>query len=349
MVVIIGLRTQPWNNLTRTLEYLCSKEERTWKSRKFNQMRLDEVSCTQRNHVVFWLRKVAVSMNFGADTFALSVDLLDRFLATLKVRPKFLECVAVGCLYIAAKIKEEDDMIPITPEFVIDCNSSCSANELLRMERLILEKFEWYADYVTCVDFMQIYFALLLQVVWEENFTNEHMIEKYKELEIKLSSCLQYHRLASFKPRVLALALISIELEQQQQQTNIDWLACISYLQRLAKVESESLLQCRELVVRVLVYKVVRLESSDLAFISRAAAVINDYNLLNTLLMKSNVVSGGDNICDRRPTYADVVSGRVQTSTSPIISCATQLQNEDQKIITTQSCTVQTNLYIKTH
>jgi hypothetical protein len=67
-----------------------------------------------------------------------------------------LECLAVGCLYIAAKCKEEDDTIPITPEFVIDCNASCSANELLRMERLILEKFDWFADFVTSVDFLQL-------------------------------------------------------------------------------------------------------------------------------------------------------------------------------------------------
>jgi hypothetical protein len=73
----------------------------------------------------------------------------------VKVRPKFLECLAVGCLYIAAKCKEEDDTIPITPEFVVDCNASCSANELLRMERLILEKLDWYADFVTSVDFLQ--------------------------------------------------------------------------------------------------------------------------------------------------------------------------------------------------
>ena len=74
----------------------------------------------------------------------------------VKVRPKFLECLAVGCLYIAAKCKEEDDTIPITPEFVVDCNASCSANELLRMERLILEKLDWYADFVTSVDFLQL-------------------------------------------------------------------------------------------------------------------------------------------------------------------------------------------------
>jgi cyclin G2 len=128
-------------------------------------MRLDEVNSSQRNHASSWLRKVAASLHFGIDTYALSVELLDRFMATLKVRPKFLECLAVGCLYIAAKCKEEDDAIPITPEFVIDCNASCSANELLRMERLILDKFDWFADHVTSVDFLQTYFALLLHTV----------------------------------------------------------------------------------------------------------------------------------------------------------------------------------------
>ena len=73
-----------------------------------------------------------------------------------KVRPKFLECLAVGCLYLAAKCKEEDDQIAITPEFVIDCNANCSSNELLRMERLILEKFDWFVDFVTPVDFLQL-------------------------------------------------------------------------------------------------------------------------------------------------------------------------------------------------
>jgi len=45
----------------------------------------DEVNSSQRNHASSWLRKVAVSMHFGIDTYALSVELLDRFLATLKV------------------------------------------------------------------------------------------------------------------------------------------------------------------------------------------------------------------------------------------------------------------------
>ncbi|UJR29895.1 hypothetical protein I4U23_017443 [Adineta vaga] len=309
VAVVVGLRTggQTINSLTSFLERLCEKEQRTWKERIFNQMRLDEVNSSQRNHASLWLRKVAVSMHFGIDTYALSVDLLDRFLATLKVRPKFLECLAVGCLYIAAKCKEEDDTIPITPEFVIDCNASCSANELLRMERLILEKFNWFADFVTSVDFLQIYFTLLLLKTGNQHEGEENanvLVDKYTDLELKLASCLQHHRLASFKPSILALALISLELEKQQVQEpemNIDWLALISYLQQLAKVESDALLSCRDLIVRLSPsYKVVRLELADLAFISRA------YNPSSSL--KPLITLPG------RPTYADVVCGRVASA-----------------------------------
>jgi hypothetical protein len=307
VVIVLGLRTsgQTLSTLTTSLERLCSKEDRTWKERIiFNQTKLDEVNSSQRNHASSWLRKIAASMHFGIDTYALSVDLLDRFLATLKVHPKFLECLAVGCLYIAAKCKEEDDTISITPEFVIDCNANCSANELLRMERLILEKFDWFVDFTTPVDFLQIYFALLLlKVDNQEEETNEKvLVEKYIDLELKLASCLQHHRLSLFKPRILALALISLEFEKQQEQEsemNIDWLVSITYLQQLAKVESDALLSCRDLIVRLIPsYKVVRLELSDLTFISHA------YNPLKPLIHLSD-----------RPTYADVVCGR----TLPIV------------------------------
>jgi hypothetical protein len=299
-VVVLGLRTsgQTLNSLTTTLERICSKEDRTWKERLYNQTKLDEVNSCQRNHASSWLRKIAASMHFGIDTYALSVELLDRFLSTLKVRPKFLECVAVGCLYIAAKCKEEDDTISITPEFVIDCNATCSSSELLRMERLILEKFDWFIDFVTANDFLQIYFALLLIKIGSHDENNDKtLVDKYIDLELKLASCLQHHRLSLFKPRILALALISLEFEKQQQQQeemNIDWLASITYLQQLAKIESDGLLSCRDLIVRSIPsYKVVRLELSDLQFISHAS------NSLKPLIHLSD-----------RPTYADVVCGR---------------------------------------
>ncbi len=42
VVVVLGLRTagQTLNSLTTSLERLCSKEDRTWKERLFNQTKL---------------------------------------------------------------------------------------------------------------------------------------------------------------------------------------------------------------------------------------------------------------------------------------------------------------------
>jgi hypothetical protein len=42
VVVVLGLRTagQTLNTLTTSLERLCSKEDRTWKERIFNQTKL---------------------------------------------------------------------------------------------------------------------------------------------------------------------------------------------------------------------------------------------------------------------------------------------------------------------
>lgn len=84
--------------------------------------------------------KLRSDIKFSTETFALCVSLIDRFLASFKVKSKYLECFAVACLYIASEIKEDDEKISITSEFLIDCNCKCKISELLRMELLILDR-----------------------------------------------------------------------------------------------------------------------------------------------------------------------------------------------------------------
>ena len=81
---------------------------------------------------------------------------------------------------------------------------------------------------------------MLLKVGSEGEENDEKiLVEKYVDLETKLASCLQHHRLAAFKPRILALALISLEFEKQQSEMKNDWLDSITHLQQLAKVCQE--------------------------------------------------------------------------------------------------------------
>lgn len=101
-------------------------------------------------------------MMLGVETFSLFANLLDRFLSSYKVKTKYLECLAVACLYIACKVKEEDESISISSEFLAECECKCSINELLRMEQTILVKFEWNINDTTAIDFIYIYHALLI-------------------------------------------------------------------------------------------------------------------------------------------------------------------------------------------
>jgi hypothetical protein len=57
VVVVLGLRTagQTLNSLTTTLERLCSKEDRTWKERLFNQTKLVMLHFEEHNMTVYFI------------------------------------------------------------------------------------------------------------------------------------------------------------------------------------------------------------------------------------------------------------------------------------------------------
>lgn len=116
-------------------------------------------------------------MSLSIETFSLFVKLLDRFLSAYKVKSKYLECLAVACLYIACKVKEEDDNISITSEFLVDCECKCSIGELLRMEQTILSKFEWNVNDTTAIDFVYIYHSLLVNEFKRASSSREGGIE----------------------------------------------------------------------------------------------------------------------------------------------------------------------------
>uniref|UniRef100_A0A8C2YJY1 Cyclin-like domain-containing protein n=1 Tax=Chinchilla lanigera TaxID=34839 RepID=A0A8C2YJY1_CHILA len=50
---------------------------------------------------------------FDTETFSLAVNLLDRFLSTMKVQPKHLGCVGLSCFYLAIKSIEEERNVPL--------------------------------------------------------------------------------------------------------------------------------------------------------------------------------------------------------------------------------------------
>lgn len=93
---------------------------------------------------------------FQCETFALAVHILDDFLRFVKVKGKYLKCAAFASYYIAAKLLEEDEFVPDLNSFVKIIGNKFTANDITRMEKIILEKTSWNVNHVTICCFLDI-------------------------------------------------------------------------------------------------------------------------------------------------------------------------------------------------
>jgi len=269
------------------LKDACIKESISWAERKTFTESEELVTPHERDEMLAYLLEVCErsDMALSIETFSLTVTLVDRFLASCKVKSKYLECLAVSCLYIAAKIREEDEKISITSEFLHDCNSKCSVGEILRMELMILKKFEWCVDDITAPDFLYIFHAILVNKYNALTEQNKFRLVVAKNkwnvvngasaiagipdssfpppefdflhaLEYKLKQLLCAHELATrFRSKFLAFALLSIQMQKMLDQEGSENVPSNSVkqliqetmqqMQQFAKISDETLEECK--------------------------------------------------------------------------------------------------------
>uniref|UniRef100_A0A3P9Q6L9 Cyclin-I n=1 Tax=Poecilia reticulata TaxID=8081 RepID=A0A3P9Q6L9_POERE len=208
-----------------------------------------DVSPAQRDEAVRWLTELHGRLQLYPETLVLAVSILDRFLAPIKVRPKYLRCIAVACFFLAAKTCEEDECVPSLKELAASSNCGCSPSEILRMERLILDKLDWDLHTATALDFLHIFHATV--TASHSGFLDSAGLNRSQHLCLltrRLYTCLADHALMQLRGSVLALALVSLDLETCCP----DWLALTIDLLRKAQMDSSALIRSRELVSRSL-------------------------------------------------------------------------------------------------
>ncbi|XP_077983595.1 cyclin-I-like [Glandiceps talaboti] len=233
--------------LTDALE----KERTSWKENSLRDLadEGEEIGPSQRDGVTRWLCELNFKFGFSPDTFMLSTTILDNFLTAVKARPKYLKCIAVSCFFLGMKMKEEDEVIPTTQELIDISDCGCTVADVLRMERIILDKLQWNINLSTPLDFLHVCHAMLvsgcphLVVGLGQMSPSRHL----SILTGRLQQCVGNHRLASFRGSILALALLSLELEILVP----DWLAVTIMMQRFIKADNESVIHCRETIISV--------------------------------------------------------------------------------------------------
>uniref|UniRef100_A0A8C5LS72 Cyclin N-terminal domain-containing protein n=1 Tax=Leptobrachium leishanense TaxID=445787 RepID=A0A8C5LS72_9ANUR len=209
--------------LSFLLERAVSREAQMWKVYVHKTTSNQEVAISpeQRDEVIQWLTKLRHQFLVYPETLALAISILDRFLATVK-------------------------RIPALKVLTKESSCGCSPAEVLRMERIILDKLNWDLHTATPLDFLHIFHAMALCASPQllDRMPEMNKSQHVALLTSELLQCLASYQLLQFKGSMLALALLSLDMEKLLP----DWLALTIKLLQTAQMDSSQLFRCREAV-----------------------------------------------------------------------------------------------------
>lgn len=237
--------------LSFLLENALAAEDRVWKVPAFQNFMLKgtDISALCYEETVLWIGELSLLFQFSPETFGLAVNILNRVLASVKAQSKYLRCIAVTCLVIAAKTNEEDEVIPSLKKLAVESGCKCSPAEILRMERILLDKLHWDLYTATPVDFLNIFHAMVMYR--PHVLTGPAQMNPSRHVAFltrQLQHCMARHQVLQFKGSTLALVIITLELERLTP----DWFPVITDLLKKAQVDSTLFIHCKELVDQLL-------------------------------------------------------------------------------------------------
>ncbi|KAJ8286660.1 hypothetical protein GJAV_G00041700 [Gymnothorax javanicus] len=201
-----------------------------------------QISAKCRDAKVEDLLSLTSFFGYSTQTFVQAVNLLDRFLAMMKIQPKHLSCIAISCLHIASKLVEEECNISSSNDLIRISQCKFTISDLSRMEKIISEKLNFQCKAVTAFTFLHLYHQITL--LHTSEMKTSLSLDK---LEAQLKACLCRIVFSKAKPSVLALSLLTQEIEAIQ---SVDMLEISQCIQRHLKIADGELLYWRELVAK---------------------------------------------------------------------------------------------------
>ena len=154
-----------------------------------------DINAKMRAILVDWLVDVHLKYKLVPETFYLAVNILDRYLSIVETKRCVLQLVGVASMLIASKY--EDIFPPDVKEFAYITDKAFTKEEVIMMERKILNTLNYEVTIVTPYRFLEIYKKMLklnqetFYYAWfliELSQVNYKMI-KYKPSELAASAC----------------------------------------------------------------------------------------------------------------------------------------------------------------
>ncbi|KAM3664788.1 LOW QUALITY PROTEIN: cyclin-I2 [Ammospiza maritima maritima] len=229
------------------LENALAREASIWKVPVFQNPTVKGTDLSVPGYkTVLWIPEISSQFQFYLNV-SLATSIFNRLLASVKAQLKYLQCIAISCLVLAAETNEyEVCVIPSVQTLAVQSRCKHSPAEILRIERIILDKLQWDLYIETPMDLLNIFHAMVMSS-WPH--LPPRLPQRNPSLHValltkQLQHCMACHQLVQFKGSTLVLVIITLELERQTP----GWFVVTTDLLKKAQVNSTEFMHCKELV-----------------------------------------------------------------------------------------------------
>uniref|UniRef100_A0A7N0ZYK3 Cyclin N-terminal domain-containing protein n=1 Tax=Kalanchoe fedtschenkoi TaxID=63787 RepID=A0A7N0ZYK3_KALFE len=193
-----------------------------------------DINERMRAILIDWLIEVHYKFELMEETLFLTVSLIDRFLERRAVARKELQLVGITAMLMACKYEEVS--VPVVTDFIYISDKAYTRQEILDMERLMLNT-------------LQFNMSLPTPYVFIRRFLKAAQSDKKLELLsfFMIELCLVEYEMLKFQPSVLAAAAIytamcTIERSNKQWSKTSEW---------HSKYTEDQLLECAKMMVKL--------------------------------------------------------------------------------------------------
>lgn len=234
-------------HLRATLTRLLQRESEEWEPLTFGYVtgQVEEVDMMAREIAVRWQGEACSRLGWTFETRFTAAAFLDLLLHRVRITPRYLHAVAAAAVFLAAKLHEEDENVPSTLEVVERGKMGCSHRELLRMERVLLDKMSWYPKSSFTLDFLQVLHALAIVTGPKHQQGNRSgsPTRQLSQLTERLWEVVCSGHSGSIRPSLMSLSVLSLDLDASTPEPGL-----ILWLQALVQASDDELANARELV-----------------------------------------------------------------------------------------------------
>jgi len=156
-------------------------------------------------------RIIKIGSHFGlaAETCLQAVKYFDVFLSKVKVPAKYMEVTSISSLVLASKMYEEEEHIPCISDMLNIFRLNYSVQDVIRMEKLMLDKFGWQLLILTPLAFIEKFCNILSCL---DYFTESEMHAIVSRCTTTLLRIIVDSSFLQHSNSTVALAVLSYEL-----------------------------------------------------------------------------------------------------------------------------------------